>query len=177
MISEAQAQGVILTMDRKNYRDLKSSLLGLSVLACIIPGPQQGGENGEESGNLKLHPYEYEPGSGRQIQLKVIRHWSLLQERKGYQPLFLNTLCKVLLKTMIIFKKKRWGGTFLVVQCLRLQAHAGVHVQSLVGELRSHMSRGQNPQSMRNRSDSVIDSMKTLKMVHMKMSAEAVWIK
>ena len=54
MISEAQAQGVILTMDRKNYRDLKSSLLGLSVLACIIPGPQQGGENGEESGNLKL---------------------------------------------------------------------------------------------------------------------------
>ena len=110
MISEAQAQGVILTMDRKNYRDLKSSLLGLSVLACIIPGPQQGGENGEESGNLKLHPYEYEPGSGRQIQLKVIRHWSLLQERKGYQPLFLNTLCKVLLKTMIIFKKKGGGA-------------------------------------------------------------------
>jgi len=72
-----------------------------------------------------------------------------------------------------------------VVQCLRVQAHAGVRVQSLVGELRSHMSRGQNPQSMRNRSDRVTDSIKTLKMVHMKkifkkiktmikMSAEAV---
>ena len=67
-------------------------------------------------------------------------------------------------------KKKKVGGTFLVVQWLRLQAHAGVRVRSLFRELKSYMSRGQNPQSMRNRSDSVTDSIKTLKMVHMKQN-------
>ena len=65
MVSEAL--GLILTMDGKNYRDLQSSLLGLS--AFIKTGPQQGGKKGEESGNLELDPYEYGLGNGRQIQL------------------------------------------------------------------------------------------------------------
>ena len=110
MISEAQAQGVILTMDRKNYRDLKSSLLGLSVLACIIPGPQQGGENGEESGNLKLHPYEYEPGSGRQIQLKVIRHLKFTTRKEGIPATLSEHTLQSAFKDYDYLKKKRWGG-------------------------------------------------------------------
>ena len=48
-------------------------------------------------------------------------------------------------------KKKKGGGTSLVAQWLRFQAHAEVQVRSLIGELKSHMSQGQNPQSMRNR--------------------------
>lgn len=53
---------------KKNYRDLKTSLLGLSVLAFIITGPQQGGEKGE-SGDLELDPYENRLGNEKQIQL------------------------------------------------------------------------------------------------------------
>ena len=53
---------------KKNYRDLKTSLLGLSVLAFIITGPQQGGEKGE-SGDLELDAYENRLGNEKQIQL------------------------------------------------------------------------------------------------------------
>ena len=59
-------------------------------------------------------------------------------------------------------------GTFLGVQCLRLcLLIQGVWVQSLVGELRSHMPLGQNTKTW-NRSNIVIKSMKSLKMVHIK---------
>lgn len=63
------APGTVLTIDRKNYRDLESSPLGLSMMACIITGPQQGGENGEESGSLELDSSENGLGNGTQIQL------------------------------------------------------------------------------------------------------------
>lgn len=43
----SEALGAIPTMDRKNYRDFESSVLGLSVMAFIITA--QGAENGGRS--------------------------------------------------------------------------------------------------------------------------------
>lgn len=63
------ALGTVLTVDRKNYRDLESSSLGLNMMAFVITGPQQGLENGEESGSLELDSSENELGNGTQIQL------------------------------------------------------------------------------------------------------------
>ena len=45
----------------------------------------------------------------------------------------------------------------------------GVSVQSLVGELRSHTPHGQKTETL-NRRNIVTNSMKTLKMVHIKKS-------
>ena len=44
----------------------------------------------------------------------------------------------------------------------------GVWVQSLVGELRSHMPQGLKNQNIRNRSNIVTNLIKRLKMVHIK---------
>ena len=56
--------------------------------------------------------------------------------------------------------------TSLVVQWLRLHLPVqGVQVQSLVGELRSHMPQGQKTKTS-NRSNIVTNPIKTLKMVH-----------
>ena len=58
--------------------------------------------------------------------------------------------------------------TSLVVQWLRLHLPVqGVQVQSLVGELRSHMPQGQKTKTS-NRSNIVTNPIKTLKMVHVK---------
>ena len=59
-------------------------------------------------------------------------------------------------------------GTSLVVQWLRLRLPVQpVRVRSLVGELRSHMPQGPKTKT-ENRSNSVTNSVKTLKMVHIK---------
>ena len=52
-------------------------------------------------------------------------------------------------------------GTSLVAQCLRPQLlMQGVQVPSLVGEIRSHVPRGQKTETS-NRSHPVTDSIKT----------------
>ena len=57
-------------------------------------------------------------------------------------------------------------GTSLVVQGLTFHLPLqGVKVQSLVGELRSHMPFGQKTKTS-NRSDTLANSIKTLKMIH-----------
>ena len=62
----------------------------------------------------------------------------------------------------MLFRSKV-AGTSLAVQWLRLcLAMQGVRVQSLVGELRSHMPCGQNTKTW-NRSNIVTNSIKTLK--------------
>ena len=59
-------------------------------------------------------------------------------------------------------------GSSLMVQWLRLRLPMqGVRVRSLVGELRSHMPHGQKTKTS-NRISVVTDSIKTLKMVHIK---------
>ena len=56
----------------------------------------------------------------------------------------------------------------LVVQWLRLRlSMQGVWVRSLVWELRFHLPQGQKTKTQ-NRSNTVTNSMKTLKMVHIK---------
>ena len=58
--------------------------------------------------------------------------------------------------------------TSLVVQWLRLHLPVqGGQVQSLVGELRSHIPQGQKTKTS-NRSNIVTNPIKTLKMVHVK---------
>ena len=58
--------------------------------------------------------------------------------------------------------------TSLVVQWFRLHLPVqGEQVQSLVGELRSHMPQGQKTKTQ-NRSNIVTNLIKTLKMVHVK---------
>jgi len=55
-----------------------------------------------------------------------------------------------------------------MVQCLRLYLpRQWVQVPSLVGELRTHMHYGQKTNTL-NRSSIVTNSIKTLKMVHIK---------
>ena len=59
-------------------------------------------------------------------------------------------------------------GISLAVQWLRLRLPMQeVRVRSLVGGLGSHMPQGQNTKT-ENRSNTVINSIKTLKMVHIK---------
>ena len=59
-------------------------------------------------------------------------------------------------------------GTSLVVRWLRLRLPMqGVRFRSLVRELKSHMPQGQNTKTQ-NRSNVVTNSIKTLKMVHIK---------
>ena len=59
-------------------------------------------------------------------------------------------------------------GTSPVIQWLRLGLPLQeVQVQSLIGELRSHMPRGQKNQNIKQKRI-VKDSIKTLKMVHIK---------
>ena len=59
-------------------------------------------------------------------------------------------------------------GTSLAVQWLQFPLpKQGLQVQSLVGELRSHMPRGQKAKTL-NRSNAVTNSIKTLKMVRMR---------
>ena len=61
--------------------------------------------------------------------------------------------------------------TSLVVQWFRLHLPVqGVQVQSLVGELRSHMPQGQKTKTQ-NRSNIVTNLIKTLKMVHVKKNS------
>ena len=62
------------------------------------------------------------------------------------------------------------AGTSLVDQWLRLRLPIeGVPVPSLVGELGSHMSPGQKNETQ-NRSNLVMNSVKTSKLVHIKLS-------
>ena len=64
--------------------------------------------------------------------------------------------------------EKEVTGTSLVVQWLGLRLPLQeVQVRSLVGELGSHMPRGQK-NNIKNRSNIVTSSVKTLKMVHIK---------
>ena len=66
-------------------------------------------------------------------------------------------------------KKKRNRETSLVVQRLRLHLPMKrVRVRFLVGKLRSHMLPGQKNQNINNRGNIVINSIETLKMVHIK---------
>ena len=59
-------------------------------------------------------------------------------------------------------------GTSVIVQWLRLHLPIQeVQVPSLARELRSHMPRGQKTKTQ-NRSNIVTNSIKTLKMVHIK---------
>ena len=76
--------------------------------------------------------------------------------------------CKVISLQLINGKKKRNGVISLVVQPLRLLLSVwGVWVWSLVREPRLHMPCGQNTK-IENRSNIVTNSVKTLKMVHVK---------
>ena len=64
---------------------------------------------------------------------------------------------------------KKWSGTSLVVLWSRLHFPMhGVWVQPLVGKLRSPMPLGQKTRTFSNRSDTATNSIKTLKMVHIK---------
>ena len=68
------------------------------------------------------------------------------------------------------FHHQKWmiAGTSLVVQWLRLGLPMqGVGVQSLVRELRSHVPHGQKIKTQ-NRSNTVANSIKTLKIFHIK---------
>ena len=66
----------------------------------------------------------------------------------------------------ITFKKNI--GTSLEILCLRLcLLMQRVWVRFLVGELKSHMPWGQKPE-LKNRSNIITNSVKTLKMVHIK---------
>ena len=51
-----------------------------------------------------------------------------------------------------------------------LLSNAGVTVPALVRKLRSHLPPGQNTKDMKNRSNIVTNSIKTFKMVHIKIS-------
>ena len=64
---------------------------------------------------------------------------------------------------------KMIGGTSLVVQGLRSCFPTQVvQIPSLVRELRPHMPFGQKKQNLKNRSTIVTNSIKTLKMIHIK---------
>ena len=69
---------------------------------------------------------------------------------------------------LTIFKISPHPGTSLVVQWLRICLPGkGVWVQSLVVELRPHTPRRQNKRNIK-RSNVLTNSVKTLKMVHIK---------
>lgn len=106
----------------------------------------------EESDNLKLHPYllsninEYEPGSETDSAVKVIR--TEVYYKKGRDTShFLIHFAKCFVKIMIILKKV--GGS-LMVQWLRLQAHAGVRVPILFRSAKN-LAMSRNPQSMKQK--------------------------
>lgn len=64
-----ESLGAILTVERKNCRDFESSPLGFRIMEFSKTGPQQGGENEEESGNLELASSENGLSNRRQNQL------------------------------------------------------------------------------------------------------------
>ena len=90
-------------------------------------------------------------GLGGRLGLRVIRE--VMAKRCSF---FLDNFCI------------DCGGTSLVVQWLRLHLPAhGVWVWSLLGEQRSHMHCSQKTKT-ENRSNIVTNSIKALKMVHIK---------
>ena len=102
----------------------------------------------------------------------LIRTWLLLLEQHNFPNLMFW------LKYLIFFlvngkKAKEHWGTFLVEQWLKLCfPMQGVWVWSLVGELRSHTCLTLKNQNINNRSNTVTNSIKTLKMVCIKKNLE-----
>ena len=69
---------------------------------------------------------------------------------------------------LITIKIWNYRGTSLVVQGLRIHlSMQDLQVQSLVGELRSHIPCGQRAKT-ENRNNMITNSIKTFKMVHIK---------
>ena len=87
-------------------------------------------------------------------------------ETPSCMPSVLPSACSTLAPNSALSFFK--SAASLAVQWLRLCLPTqGVCIPSLVGELRSHMPRGQKKQNtQKNRSNIATNSMKTLKMAH-----------